>query len=104
MLPKFICPECGREAELCVASLVKFMCRLDLPYFVCVPCQTVYYDKRMVWERVTRLREMDFLARRTPFRFIYRMAKEHLERIVQHRIEYFGARLVRFRKKGSDDS
>ncbi|MEA3249952.1 MAG: hypothetical protein U9Q03_06410 [Patescibacteria group bacterium] len=99
MRPVFICSECGQEAELCMASLVKFWHRMNLPWYVCVPCQTVYYDKREIWDVVTRLRRIDSSAKRIPFKFIYRMVKEHMDRIVQHRIKHFGARRVRFKRK-----
>lgn len=94
----FLCPKCEQEAEHCCASLIRFLHRLDLPYFVCVRCQTAGYDKRLTMSRVTWLRSVDRRAKETPFKFIYRMAKEYLEEIMKHRVDEMGYELVRFRR------
>lgn len=98
-MDEFLCPECEKEADVCCASTIRFTHRLDLPYFVCVRCRTVYFDRRLVQERVSGLRKMDMHARQVPFRVIYRDALRLLETVVKSRIEDLGERFVRFRKK-----
>jgi len=95
----FLCPECGQEAQVCCASTIRFTHRLDLPYFVCVRCRSVYFDRRLVQKQVSSLRKMDMRARQVPFRVIYRDALRLLEKVVKSRIEDLGERFMRFRKK-----
>lgn len=99
----FLCPRCGREAEVCCAALIRFISRLELPYFVCVPCQTTGYDKRLTMRQVSRLRKMDGFAKEVPFRTIYQMAKTHLEKIMEHRTKNMSYEYARFRRVKRSD-
>ena len=95
----FLCPICGQEAEVCIAGQIKYIARLDLPYFVCVSCCTVYYDKSLIRKIVSRWRNNDTFVKKVPYRIAYREAKEILDEIMKHRIEKMGCRFVRFKKK-----
>lgn len=98
MLARYRCPTCGRDAEICVAALIEFLHRLDLPYFVCVGCGNIGYDRAHVRTLVTDLRKKDIFAKKVPWRDIYRKAVGFLDGIIAHRVAYFGDRHVRFRK------
>lgn len=94
-----LCPDCGQAAAICRAPLFKFLYRLDLPYFVCVRCQTVGYDRRLVGQLVRQLRHEDVSAAARPYEEIRRLAIVRLDDIIRHRVEKMGYRNARFKRK-----
>jgi len=99
MLYNFFCPKCGEKADVCVSSRVRCWTRIDVPYFVCVRCRLVYYDKSLTREIVSRWRKGDPCAKRMLFRIAYRETKKFLEKIIQYRIKEMGEKYTRFIKK-----
>lgn len=99
MLYDFFCPKCGQKADMCRASRVRGWTRIDTPYFLCIKCRLVYYDKPLVRQIVSTWRKNDPWAKRMSFRIVYRETKEHLDGIIKYRIKEMGEKYARFIKK-----
>lgn len=94
----FLCPECDEEAGVRNLMWTMFLYRVSLPYFVCVRCCTVYYDKPLIQKIVSEFRKRHNYTKRISHREIYEAAKRRLEEVMKRRTEKMGYRFVRFRK------
>lgn len=95
----FLCPKCGKEAEVCIASWVKFIRRFDFPYFTCTECRVVYYEKSRLQKCVSEFKKTDYGAKEVPYKDIYRIAKNHMEDIIKNLEQKMGYKFIRFKKK-----
>lgn len=99
MNEKFCCPECGKEAAPSNAIWIHFLHRLDLPYFVCGDCRTVYCDKILIKRQVSWLRKIESAARRVPFKILFKTVMDYMNGIIEYNVSYLGYRVVRFKKR-----
>ena len=96
---RYFCPRCDEEADIDIACIFRdyTWMRIDLPYFSCYRCRTIYYDKRRIWRIVTHLRSNNKGARRIPFKSIYGDAKRMLDGVMKSAAENRGYTFVRFK-------
>lgn len=99
MKDKFFCPKCGKEKHPHCASLIHFIKRLDMPYFMCGDCRVLCYYKMTIRECVVQLRKNDSWARSVPFKVLYKRAIEYMDKIVWHDIKELGYRFAYFKKQ-----
>jgi len=97
----FYCPDCGKRASVCVASLFKSYSikRLDIPYYVCDSCQIWSFDKRIIRNIVRDWHKdkLSFLGVRQTFEEIYKEVTDFLKNIINDKIKNLGHRTKRFR-------
>jgi hypothetical protein len=96
----FRCPHCNARPQRGTASLIKYaIMRLDLPYFICVPCLNSGYSRKLLRQYVSRWRKdpMNWGASRVSYAQVWYDVRELMDGIMKHRGERLGYRFVRYR-------
>ena len=101
----YLCPKCGKRAEICVApnfipiSWGITMERLDLPYFVCVPCNLVGIDWQLIRKCLSSLYQRRLNKKRRCFRKLYDEIRKSMEVIIDWRKKIIGNQETKFKKQ-----
>jgi hypothetical protein len=103
-MDNYLCPRCGKQAEICITS--NFMPvardltseRLDLPYFVCVSCSLVGIDWQLIRSRVGALYRQRSNKKQRCFNALYQEIRKSMETIIDQRKNAIGNQEAKFKK------